>query len=52
MWRWCFGERDDTPEEERMWLLRRFELRRARYGLQVATELLAHDTALTIHFSA
>ena len=43
-------EREDTLEEERMWLVRRFELRKRQYGLNVATKLLAHDTALTIHF--
>jgi hypothetical protein len=40
----------DTPEEEKMWLVRRFDYRHRKYGLRVATEMLQYDLEETTHY--
>tara|TARA_B100000282_G_scaffold145424_1_gene104524 strand:+ start:187 stop:354 length:168 start_codon:yes stop_codon:yes gene_type:complete len=43
-------ERPDTFEEEKLWLVRRYEVRQKRYGLEVAAIMLKHDIMETHHF--
>ena len=43
-------ERPDTYEEEKLWLLRRYEVRTKRYGMDVAALMLKHDIEQTVYF--
>ena len=44
-------EREDTPEEEKLWLMQRYVIRKRKYGNEVAQRLLAYDAIFTKHFA-
>jgi hypothetical protein len=44
------GDREDTMEEEALWLKLRMRERRSLYGEDVAQRMLTHDAKQTRHF--
>lgn len=59
-WRWALSsdptyqraiEREDTREEELMWIRLRYNQRIRRYGIDVARALLLFDLRCTVHLA-